>query len=224
MCIELTNKTTQFPKGIAENVMVKINKFVFLVDFLILDMEEDHRIPSILGRPFLATAHVMIDVFNKKISFEVGDEIITFDLEKSMKFPPSNEDSCHAADIIDLSILHESYKYDDNSTLFIINSIDDEKTTPKLKELPSHLEYAFWTTTVNYQSSSLRYYLIRKKDSPWVSPNHVVPNKGGTTVIANKDNELVPTRTNEYYCFLDGFSGYFQIPLAPEDQEKTTFT
>ncbi|GKB00683.1 hypothetical protein Tco_0828676 [Tanacetum coccineum] len=88
MCIELANKTTQFPKWIAENVVVKIDKFVFPVDFVILDMEEDHRIPIILGRPFLATAHAMIDVFNKKISFEVGDEIITSDLEKSIRFPP----------------------------------------------------------------------------------------------------------------------------------------
>ncbi|GKA10991.1 transposon ty3-I gag-pol polyprotein [Tanacetum coccineum] len=165
MCIELANKTIQFPKGIAENVMIKIDKFVFLVDFVILDMEEDHIIPIILGRPFFATAHAMIDVFNKKISFEIGDEIITFDLEKSMKFPPSNEDTCHAADIIDLSVinniteilpqdhdnsiepilyqLHEIHEDDDNSALFAANSIDDEKTTPKLKELPSHLEYAF---------------------------------------------------------------------------------
>ncbi|GJU72399.1 reverse transcriptase domain-containing protein [Tanacetum coccineum] len=69
-------------------------------------------------------------------------------------------------------------------------------------------------------------------DSPWVSPIHVVPKKGGITIVTNKDNELIPTRTvtgwrlsrNECYCFLDGFLGYIQIPLAPEDQEKTTFT
>ncbi|GJY51161.1 hypothetical protein Tco_0442008 [Tanacetum coccineum] len=96
-------------------------------------------------------------------------------------------------------------------------------------------------------------------NSLWVSPIHVVPKKGGITVVTNNDNELVPTRTvtelrvcidyrklndatrkdhfplpfidqmlehlsgNEYYCFLDEFLGYFQIPLAPEDQEKTTF-
>ncbi|GJR29483.1 hypothetical protein Tco_1105715 [Tanacetum coccineum] len=56
MCIELANKTTQFPKGIAEVAVVNINKFVFLVDFVILDMEEDHRIPIILRRPFFAIA------------------------------------------------------------------------------------------------------------------------------------------------------------------------
>nr|GEZ34381.1 reverse transcriptase domain-containing protein [Tanacetum cinerariifolium] len=101
-------------------------------------------------------------------------------------------------------------------------------------------------------------YLI--SDSPWVSPIHWVPKKGGMTIINNDENELVPTRLvtgwrvcidytklneatrkdhfllpfmdqmlerlagNEYYCFLDDFSGYFQIPIDPKDQEKTTFT
>ncbi|GKA30908.1 reverse transcriptase domain-containing protein [Tanacetum coccineum] len=97
-------------------------------------------------------------------------------------------------------------------------------------------------------------------DSPWVSPIHCVPKKGGMTVVANEENELIPTRLvigwrvcidyrklneatrkdhfplpfmdqmlerlaeNEFYCFLDGFLGYFQILIDPQDQEKTTFT
>nr|GEU29103.1 reverse transcriptase domain-containing protein [Tanacetum cinerariifolium] len=68
-------------------------------------------------------------------------------------------------------------------------------------------------------------------DSPWVSPVHYVPKKGGFTVVENEDNELIPTRLmlerlagNQYYCFLDGFFGYFQILIDPKDQEKTTFT
>nr|GFA24451.1 reverse transcriptase domain-containing protein [Tanacetum cinerariifolium] len=97
-------------------------------------------------------------------------------------------------------------------------------------------------------------------DSPWVSPVHSVPKKGGFTVAENEENELIPTRLvtgwrvcidylklneatrkdhfrlpfmdqmlerlagNEYYCFLDCFFGYFQIPIDPRDQEKTTFT
>ncbi|GJR81918.1 reverse transcriptase domain-containing protein [Tanacetum coccineum] len=128
--------------------------------------EKDFDKNSIISRrPFLATTHAMIDAFNKKISFKVGDEVITFDLEKSMKFPPSNEDTCHVEDIIDLFVvsnmkeilpqdhdnsiepilyqLHETHEDDDNPTLFTANSIDNEKPTPKLKELPSHLEYAF---------------------------------------------------------------------------------
>nr|GEV10483.1 reverse transcriptase domain-containing protein [Tanacetum cinerariifolium] len=97
-------------------------------------------------------------------------------------------------------------------------------------------------------------------DSPWVSPVHCVPKKGGFTVVENEDNELILTRLvtgwrigidyhklneatrkdrfplpfidrmlerlarNQYYFFLDGFFGYFQIPIDPKDQEKTTFT
>ncbi|GJS23331.1 reverse transcriptase domain-containing protein [Tanacetum coccineum] len=97
-------------------------------------------------------------------------------------------------------------------------------------------------------------------DSPWVSPVHVVPKKGGMTVVTNENNELILTRLvtgwgvcidylklndathkdhfpllfmdqmlehltgNEFCCFLDGFSRYFQIPIDPQDQEKTTFT
>nr|GEY23124.1 reverse transcriptase domain-containing protein [Tanacetum cinerariifolium] len=96
--------------------------------------------------------------------------------------------------------------------------------------------------------------------SPWVSPIHCVPKKGGMIMVANENNELIPTRLVtdwrvcidyrklndttrkdhfplpfmdqmlerlagiEFYCFLDGFSGYFQIPIDPQDQEKTTFT
>ncbi|GJY13703.1 putative reverse transcriptase domain-containing protein, partial [Tanacetum coccineum] len=79
--------------------------FVFPVNFVVLDMKEDRKIPIILGRPFLATAHAMIDVFNKKISFKVGGETITFVIEKSMRFPLSDDDTCHYVDMIDLSIL-----------------------------------------------------------------------------------------------------------------------
>ncbi|GJX29422.1 transposon ty3-I gag-pol polyprotein [Tanacetum coccineum] len=105
MCIQLANKSTQYPRGIAENVIVKIDKFIFLVDFVVLDMEEDHKIPIILGRLFLATSHAMIDVFNKKISFEVGNETITFDIEKLMKFSIPKDDTYLSIDMVDVAVL-----------------------------------------------------------------------------------------------------------------------
>ncbi|GJY65400.1 homeodomain-like protein [Tanacetum coccineum] len=101
MCIELANKSTQYPKGIVENVIVKFDKFIFPVDFVVLDMKEDHKIPIILGRPFLATTHAMIDVFNKKIYFKVGNETITFDIHKSMKFSTLEDDECLSIDMVD---------------------------------------------------------------------------------------------------------------------------
>ncbi|GJS32648.1 reverse transcriptase domain-containing protein [Tanacetum coccineum] len=70
------------PKGIAENILVGIGKFVFPVNFIILDMPEDVKVPLILGRPFLSTTHAKIDVFKRKITLRVGDDKITF---KSIK-------------------------------------------------------------------------------------------------------------------------------------------
>ncbi|GJU41097.1 putative reverse transcriptase domain-containing protein [Tanacetum coccineum] len=82
LTVELADRTVKYPKGIAENVLVGIGKFVFLVDFIILDMPEDIKVPLILERPFLSTAHAKIDVFKRKITLRVGEEKIIF---KSVK-------------------------------------------------------------------------------------------------------------------------------------------
>ncbi|GJY92372.1 reverse transcriptase domain-containing protein [Tanacetum coccineum] len=184
------------------------------------------------------------------------------------------------------------------------NEIDEKK--PKLKDLASHLEYAYLHGNKSFliiissklsedEKISLLQVLEKRKgaiawkmsdikgiiqdvvkneivklldsgliypisDSSWVSPIHVVPKKGGLTVVLNDNNELIPSRTvtgwrvcidyrkvndtarkdhfpllfidqmlerlsgNEYYCFLDGFLGFFQIPIASEDQARTMFT
>nr|GFB92388.1 reverse transcriptase domain-containing protein [Tanacetum cinerariifolium] len=61
-------------------------------------------------------------------------------------------------------------------------------------------------------------------DSPWVSPVHCVPKKGGFTVVENEENELIPTHlVTEWRVCID-YRRYFQIPIDPRDQEKTTFT
>ncbi|GKD33458.1 putative reverse transcriptase domain-containing protein, partial [Tanacetum coccineum] len=82
LTVELADRTVKRPKGIAENVLVGIGKFVFLIDFIILDIPEDIKVPLILGRPFFSTAHAKIDVFKRKITLRVGDEKIIF---KSVK-------------------------------------------------------------------------------------------------------------------------------------------
>nr|GEV26762.1 hypothetical protein [Tanacetum cinerariifolium] len=80
--IEMTDRSMQSPKRIVENVLVKINKFIFPVDFIILNIVEDNKFLKILGRPMLATSHAMIDVFGKKISSKVRSEQITFDINE----------------------------------------------------------------------------------------------------------------------------------------------
>ncbi|GJX96114.1 putative reverse transcriptase domain-containing protein [Tanacetum coccineum] len=82
LIVELVDRTVKYPKGIAENVLVGIGKFIFPVDFIILDMPEDVKVPLILGRLFLSTSHAKIDVFKRKITLRVGEEKIIF---KSVK-------------------------------------------------------------------------------------------------------------------------------------------
>ncbi|GJX15957.1 hypothetical protein Tco_0216789 [Tanacetum coccineum] len=75
---KLANMTVKYPKGIAENVLVGIGKFTFPVDFIILDIPKDIKVPLILGRPFLSTARAKIDVYKRKITLRVGEERIVF--------------------------------------------------------------------------------------------------------------------------------------------------
>ncbi|GKB82370.1 zinc finger, CCHC-type containing protein, partial [Tanacetum coccineum] len=74
LIVELADRTVKRPKGRAENVLVGINKFVFLVDFIVVDMPEDSKTPLILGRPFLSTTHAKIDMFKRKITLRIGND------------------------------------------------------------------------------------------------------------------------------------------------------
>nr|GEV42344.1 hypothetical protein [Tanacetum cinerariifolium] len=82
LTVELVDWTMKYLKGIAKNMLVGIGKFVFPVNFIILDMPEDVKVPLILERPFLSTAHAKIDVFKRKITLRVGEKKIIF---KSVK-------------------------------------------------------------------------------------------------------------------------------------------
>ncbi|GJX96104.1 DNA-directed DNA polymerase [Tanacetum coccineum] len=94
MSLELADRTIQYLRGIVENVLIKVDKFVLLIDFVILDMPEDSIVPIILRRPFLSTARAMIDVFNKKIMLRVGDDEVIFDMDQSIKRSPAEDDEC----------------------------------------------------------------------------------------------------------------------------------
>ncbi|GJU59816.1 hypothetical protein Tco_1237582 [Tanacetum coccineum] len=78
LTVELADRTVKYPKGIAENMLVGIGKFVSLVDFIIIDMPEDIKVPLIHERPFLSTARAKIDGYKQKINLKVGEERIIF--------------------------------------------------------------------------------------------------------------------------------------------------
>ncbi|GKD11542.1 reverse transcriptase domain-containing protein [Tanacetum coccineum] len=86
LIVKLADRKVKPPKGVVENVLVSVDKFTFLVDFIILDILKDFKTPLILGRPFLSTPHAIINVFKAKITLSIGNDKIFF---KSNK-PTSN--------------------------------------------------------------------------------------------------------------------------------------
>ena len=83
-----------------EDVLVKVDTFIFPVDFIVLDMEEDQDVSIILGRLFLATGRTLIDVQKGELTMRVQDEQVTFNVFKALKFP-SEADCCFKIDIVD---------------------------------------------------------------------------------------------------------------------------
>ncbi|KAK5839297.1 hypothetical protein PVK06_008073 [Gossypium arboreum] len=86
MSIQLADRSVKYPRGIIEDVLVKIDKFIFPVGFVVLDMDEDVEVPLILGRPFLATIRAVIDMGDGKLVLRVGDEKIIFKIYDAMRF------------------------------------------------------------------------------------------------------------------------------------------
>ncbi|KAK8956680.1 hypothetical protein KSP39_PZI001268 [Platanthera zijinensis] len=92
LTLQLADRTLAFPKGIVEDVLVKVEKFIFPADFVVLDMDEDKDVPIILGRPFLATGRTLIDVQKRKLTMRVNNEEVTFNILKAMKYPNDKEE------------------------------------------------------------------------------------------------------------------------------------
>nr|GEX53972.1 reverse transcriptase domain-containing protein [Tanacetum cinerariifolium] len=329
MTLELADRSITPLKGVSEDVFIKVRKFHFLTDFVVVDFEADPRVPLILGRSFLRTGRALIDVYEEEITIRVNDKAVTFILNQTTRYSSTYDDlSVNRINIIDVAreeyaqeILDFSNKSSggnptstfeptlSDSSLSLtpfegkgdicliekllnndpfqlppmvlkqgevvkVDSLIEEPLELELKDLPSHLEYAYLEVQSQRWINPKIHEVIKKEDiklldagmiypisdSPWVSLIHCVPKKGGITVVENENNELIPTRLvtgwrvcidyrklndatrkdrfplpfmdqmlerlsgNEFYYFLDGFSGCFQILINPPDQEKTTFT
>ncbi|GAU47732.1 hypothetical protein TSUD_386910 [Trifolium subterraneum] len=321
MTLQLANKSIKRPSGIAEDVLVKVDKFMFPIDFMVMDIEEDDDVPLILGRPFMKTARMMIDIDDGVMKVRVQDEEVSFNLWEAMKYS-KDKGVCFKMDATYEAILDVQKQLCKPSPLEqaltnALNELDSDKekeieeclkelddfkeVSPlkakieelkdeskpvevklELKTLPSHLEIWCIMMEENYKPiaqpqrrlNPTMKEVVRKEvvklleagmiypisDSAWVSPVQVVPKKGGMTVITNDKNELISSRTvtgwrmcidyrrlnkatrkdhfplpfmdqmlerlsgQEFYCFFDGYSGYNQITVNPEDHEKTAFT
>nr|GEW99694.1 reverse transcriptase domain-containing protein [Tanacetum cinerariifolium] len=104
MTLELADRSITRPEGVAEDVFVKVEKFYFPTDFVVVDFEADPRVPLILGRSFLRTGRALIDVYGKEIAFRVNDEAVTFNLNQSTRYSSIYDDlSVNRIDIIDVA-------------------------------------------------------------------------------------------------------------------------
>ncbi|GJY90394.1 reverse transcriptase domain-containing protein [Tanacetum coccineum] len=101
MTLELANRSITHPMGIAEDVVVRVDGFTFLADFVVVNFEPDPRVPIILGRPFLRTAKALIDLYEEKLTLRVGSDELVFYAEKSKK--SKNKQFAHAISVIDFS-------------------------------------------------------------------------------------------------------------------------
>ncbi|CAN6711153.1 unnamed protein product [Malus baccata var. baccata] len=334
--LQLADRSVAYPRGIIEDLIIKVDNLYLPADFVILDLDEDMQTPIILGRPFMATARTLIDVEAGTLTLKVQDQSVVFSLFEATKRPGDVHD-CMRVDVLDsllhaeimprltsdplLNVLHgfenkntedeEVFEYvsalesvpfqPPHSSLPVIIAVDLSSTEEDklLRILRSHQDAIGWTIAdikgispticmhkilmddgvklaIDGQRrlNPIMKEVVRNEvmklldagmiypisDSKWISPTQVVPKRSGITVVKNDNNELVPTRLTTgwrmcvdyrkinagtikdhfplpfidqmlerlagraFYCFLDGYSGYNQIPVAPEDQEKTTFT
>ncbi|GJT88906.1 reverse transcriptase domain-containing protein [Tanacetum coccineum] len=119
MILELADRSTTRPAGIAEDIFVKVGKFHFLADFVVVDYIVDPRVPLILGRPFLRMARALIDVYGEELTLRVDDKAITFKFGQTSRYSYNDAKSVNRIDVIDVSCeeyAQEVLGFSDNST------------------------------------------------------------------------------------------------------------
>ncbi|GKA81279.1 reverse transcriptase domain-containing protein, partial [Tanacetum coccineum] len=104
MTLELADRSISQPIGIAEDVYVKVGKFQFLVDFVVVDFDVDPRVLLILRRSFLKTGRALIDVYEGELTLRVGKEAVTFNLDQTSRYSSNYDDnSVNRIDVIDMA-------------------------------------------------------------------------------------------------------------------------
>nr|GFB23827.1 DNA-directed DNA polymerase [Tanacetum cinerariifolium] len=133
MVLELADRTIFKPTGVAENVFVKVGKFYFPADFVILDFVADPRVPLILGRPFLSTTHALIDVYEGEITLRHDDQSLTLKCGDTPYISYNNLKSLNKVDLIDATCEEFS-----QAVLGFIDDVLNEVSSPIYKPIVSN--------------------------------------------------------------------------------------
>ncbi|KAG8474591.1 hypothetical protein CXB51_031240 [Gossypium anomalum] len=129
MSIQLADKTIRFPRGIVEDILVKIDKFIFPVDFVVLDMEKDGDVPLIIGRPFLTTARTIINVGTGELTLCTSDESVTLQEKLLRNINEPQSSSCtNNGTIHERRMLH-------------IDKLDEWQTYGKKEQKQHHVKF-----------------------------------------------------------------------------------
>nr|GEU47527.1 reverse transcriptase domain-containing protein [Tanacetum cinerariifolium] len=104
MTLELADRSITRPKGVSEDVFVKVGKFYFPTNFVVVDFEASPCVPLILGRSFLRTGRALIDVYGEEITLRDNDVAVTFNLNQTTRYFSTYDDlSVNQIDIIDVA-------------------------------------------------------------------------------------------------------------------------
>ncbi|KAL4342292.1 hypothetical protein GQ457_08G035120 [Hibiscus cannabinus] len=98
--LQLADRSYIQPEGKIEDILVRVDKFIFPADFIVLDCEADEHAPIILGRPFLATGRMLIDCEKGELTIRVNDQKVTLNIFKSLKQPDDLEE-CQAISVVE---------------------------------------------------------------------------------------------------------------------------
>ncbi|GKF12298.1 reverse transcriptase domain-containing protein [Tanacetum coccineum] len=131
MTLELADRTISQPIGIAEDVYVKVGKFQFLADFVVVDFDADPRVPLILGRSFLKTGRALIDVYKGELTLRVGKEAVTFNLDQTSRYSANYDDmTANRIDVIEMAC--EEYSQEVLGFSDVISSGNPSTSSPTL--------------------------------------------------------------------------------------------
>ncbi|XP_073133450.1 uncharacterized protein [Henckelia pumila] len=223
--LKLADRSITYPQDIVEDVLVKEYKFIFPANFVILDMDEDEETSLIFGRPFLATVRALINFHKDELTLRVGGKAVIFNIYHTMRGPSEEFDK------------EEDWEHREQEA-FLEGAPNEKMVSPKelevlennapkasaethdLKELPAHLCCAFLGKNSNFPVIIYSHLSERRLNPAMkeVVKKEVLKLLNAGVIYAISDSscvspvQLVPKK------------GYNQIAIAPEDQEKTTFT
>nr|GEW23725.1 transposon Ty3-I Gag-Pol polyprotein [Tanacetum cinerariifolium] len=217
MTLELADRSISRLIGVAKDVYFKVGKFHFPADFVVVDFDVDPRVPLILERSFLKTGKALIDVFKGELTLRVGKEAITFNLDQTSRYSANyNDMMANRIDVIDMACEEYSQEVIDFSDM-----IASGNPTPYYDLIVS-------TTSLTLTPFRNSDFLLEEVDAFLALEDDPTSSEVDQSYdhfpLPFMDQMLERLASNEYYHFLDGFSGYFQIPIDLKDQEKTTFT